>query len=496
VAALVQALYFAGSRLPTGAPNDSGLVYAYRVGTTNPATLYADADATVAITQPITLDAGGRIPYSTYPDGVWITSPVRLLVQDVDGNTVSDAAFWPADARDTALDNTGFTDDSVDGALSRLYDSTGGRNATYKESGGATERPVQDKFREIWVSVKDFGAVGNGIAIDTVAIQRAVNRAAVLDATVYFPAGTYLIDQAITVTSADALIVKGAGMSLTVIASNNATANAFTVSSSDNIRFEDLDIIHVSTSSGSAIVLNSSNTPTFIRVGVGFTTTSEQYANGISCTASGTPVFWDCIVYATAEACILSSCIDAKLFGGLLAGGTYAIEFSGTTYAQVFGVRMADTGIVRFASGLTGTEFGFYGCAVTSYSVGGSSIPAIRQSGGIPTRSTYSAAVGNTLTPSLLLGNEIFLSATSGGAGTITVASPAVLPAASFATNGTYYDFIFKNASGGAVTWSLNAVFVVASAIPTTDAHTISVRFRWDPSTSKLREVARADTAT
>lgn len=52
---------------------------------------------------------------------------------------------------------------------------------------GAVERTVQDKLRDI-VSVKDFGASGNGVANDTAAI----NAALATGKTVYFPSGTYL----------------------------------------------------------------------------------------------------------------------------------------------------------------------------------------------------------------------------------------------------------------------------------------------------------------
>jgi hypothetical protein len=52
---------------------------------------------------------------------------------------------------------------------------------------GATQRTALEKFRDV-VSVKDFGAVGDGVADDTAAIQAAINSGQAL----VFPAGTYL----------------------------------------------------------------------------------------------------------------------------------------------------------------------------------------------------------------------------------------------------------------------------------------------------------------
>ena len=58
---------------------------------------------------------------------------------------------------------------------------------------GAVTRPSSDKFSEV-VSVKDFGAYGNGLHDDTLAIQKALEA----HDTVFVPPGTYLISGTIT----------------------------------------------------------------------------------------------------------------------------------------------------------------------------------------------------------------------------------------------------------------------------------------------------------
>jgi hypothetical protein len=56
---------------------------------------------------------------------------------------------------------------------------------------GATQRTALDKLRDV-VSVKDFGAVGDGVADDTAAIQAAIDAIGNSGGTVMFPPGTYL----------------------------------------------------------------------------------------------------------------------------------------------------------------------------------------------------------------------------------------------------------------------------------------------------------------
>ena len=55
---------------------------------------------------------------------------------------------------------------------------------------GAVNRPINQKLAES-VSVKDFGAIGDGTADDTTAIQAAINACITSGASLYFPAGTY-----------------------------------------------------------------------------------------------------------------------------------------------------------------------------------------------------------------------------------------------------------------------------------------------------------------
>lgn len=87
--------------------------------------------------------------------------------------------------------------------LARYGTAAGATDAsvmTWQPAGvGAAQRTVQDKLRET-VSVKDFGAVGDGVANDTAAIQAAIDSLGAAGGAVEIPNGMRcLIDTALTI---------------------------------------------------------------------------------------------------------------------------------------------------------------------------------------------------------------------------------------------------------------------------------------------------------
>jgi hypothetical protein len=77
---------------------------------------------------------------------------------------------------------------------------------------GATQRTALDKLRDV-VSVKDFGAVGDGVANDRLAIQAALDAVGSAGGgSLYFPSGTYFIDNA--PGPANGLLVRHSNMTL------------------------------------------------------------------------------------------------------------------------------------------------------------------------------------------------------------------------------------------------------------------------------------------
>lgn len=78
---------------------------------------------------------------------------------------------------------------------------------SYVQSGtGAITRNVDDKAKEA-VSVKDFGAVGDGIADDTTAIQNAL----AAHVSVFVPAGTYRVTSTLVLGANHSLVGSGQG---------------------------------------------------------------------------------------------------------------------------------------------------------------------------------------------------------------------------------------------------------------------------------------------
>ena len=95
---------------------------------------------------------------------------------------------------------------------------------------GATARTVHQKLQEL-VSVKDFGAVGDGVTNDTTAITAAITAAN--GKTLYFPSGTYLTDPQVF-TVASGIKLKGDGIGKSIVKANATVATTAVFSTTSN----------------------------------------------------------------------------------------------------------------------------------------------------------------------------------------------------------------------------------------------------------------------
>lgn len=154
-----------------GQPLDNGYVWIGQANLnpqTNPVVAYFDAALTIVAPQPLRTINGyisrAGTPAQLYVDGVNFS----ILVQDSKGSMVYN---FP--------DGSGISPDAC--------------GVTYNPSfTGAVSYPVCEKLEQT-VSVKDFGAVGDGVTDDYDAINAAWLYCYPIGASLYFPSGTYLV---------------------------------------------------------------------------------------------------------------------------------------------------------------------------------------------------------------------------------------------------------------------------------------------------------------
>jgi hypothetical protein len=194
-----------------------GKLYTYLAGTTTPTPTYTTSAGNVARTNPIVLDAAGRVPSG---GEIWLTEGIQYK-------------FVLTDSSDVLIG----TYDNVYG-ISNLTLPISSSSVTYLPAGtGAVATTVQTKLRES-VSVKDFGAVGNGTTNDTAAIQLAYNYIASQGGgKVIWPRANYYVTGTIIfgtntetdgynsrITANGQLLFDTGYLSSGVLVSNNATA--------------------------------------------------------------------------------------------------------------------------------------------------------------------------------------------------------------------------------------------------------------------------------
>jgi hypothetical protein len=242
-----------------------GKIYTYAAGTTTPQATYTSASGATPHANPIILDSAGRVPggeiwltdglvykfvietatgilLGTYDNITGVNSNfVNYTVQEevitaTAGQTVfnlSTINYTPGTNSlsvyidgvnqyvgdsylETDSDTVTFTAGLHVGAevkfTTAIQTTTGAVNASIVAydppfTGGVATN-VEDKLAQ-YVSVKDFGAVGDGVADDTAAIQAAIDSGN----PVYAPPGTYLCE--LTITTSGVKIV-GASRELTV----------------------------------------------------------------------------------------------------------------------------------------------------------------------------------------------------------------------------------------------------------------------------------------
>lgn len=492
----------------TGTPIASGKARFYQPGTLTPVTAYSDAAGTTAITPPLTLTAGGT--------GVAYTqAPTRLILKDsADTSTLFDGNVNTARADAEYVTTTGFNG-GVETTLKTILDAWptafGGSAGLwkYKAYSDATERNPKDVITEIQLSVKSYGAVGNGVADDTAAIQATITKVASLGGgIVYVPPGTYFLSAALTITSNNVHIV-GAGPGASTLKQSNASAGvlAFTTTAVGIIhnRVTGLKFDHSTTTTAAAISGQC--------LAVDNVYISElHFTYGVD--ATGGSVWY----------------LTNSVIGGLQdAGGTSVpVRISGASGVVVAGVTASRQGNGRGAVEVS-TTGNFIAQSTIDGSLnvnaGSNGIKVLSGGGAVIVGNKISAASGNhaisidaaagevqigaqqTLSPDVLDSRTGAPIAYSFGTNssvtplplqtdtvriTATAAITVTVNAAAVVEHGRLLTIECLNNSGGAVTWTFNAQYKTSGAVAPATGNGISVIFKYDAISAAYREVARS----
>lgn len=202
----------------SGNPLSGGLLYTYAAGTTTPQDTYTDSTGAAKNTNPVVLDANGEAD-------IWVlASGYKVILKDSLGVTQ-----W-------TVDNISNVEVSLSDPLS--INNGDALIAMKQPFSGAASRTAHDKFIEI-ISVKDFGAMGDGITDDTTAFLAAFGASS----GVYVPPGIYIVSPCVFTKNVD---VVGSGRDVTTIrwkaSSPETSLFTFTGASPLRVSFSDITI--------------------------------------------------------------------------------------------------------------------------------------------------------------------------------------------------------------------------------------------------------------
>lgn len=135
-----------------GSVLSGGKIFTYAAGTTTPQATYTSSSGVTAHTNPIILDAAGRVPSGE----IWLTNGFEYKFIIKTSTDVQIGSY-----------------DNIAGINASSYSDAQQISYTPPFTGSVPTN-VEAKLAQT-VSVMDFGAVGDGVADDTVAIQAAIN---------------------------------------------------------------------------------------------------------------------------------------------------------------------------------------------------------------------------------------------------------------------------------------------------------------------------------
>ena len=310
----------------------------YVAGTSTAATLYSD-NGTTPLANPFLSSSTGQVAFYA-ANGTY-----DLVVSKIGYLTVTISAI----------------------ELDDLLASTGSSGVGYIAAGtGAVATTVQTKLRES-VSVKDFGAVGDGTTDDSAAINAAIasNR------NIYFPAGTYFIASSIQVASKSNVVLQGAGVDVAIIkcsssstftvpalditSSTTASVNGLTVDSNSNSSLNSLAVVRF-VSCTDTVFSDNKILHSYVGLSVNSCVRFRVERNYLRKNAVATTLNYNINVSSTLSVCSQGEVND----NFCLNSGSGFIGADINISRNQFISNSYGAGIATFGNGATGTTPGFF----------------------------------------------------------------------------------------------------------------------------------------
>jgi hypothetical protein len=313
-----------------GQPLEDGFIWIGQVNLdpqVNPINVFWDAALTIPTGQPIRTLAGYPSNSGT-PARLYVNSDYSIRVMNKNGSVVYSA---PA-------------------ATERYGNIITLADLTFQQAGiGAVQRTALSKMRE-FISVKDFGAVGDGVTDDSAAIQAAIDSAGP-NITIVYPEGTYFIGSTVN------LEPQQHHMGLNAIIKVNSNTVAFqrtTDGFPGRIKFSDLRFEGTLLTGKAIRIVN--NTP-FVQLENCY---FEDFAYAVELSGSYCSNFNSCYFsYNTYGLLLRNECHSSQLINCFFDGNTYAgLAINGTPTDGNLGANVHN--ITSIGCAYQNSEFGVW----------------------------------------------------------------------------------------------------------------------------------------
>ena len=313
-----------------GQPLEAGYVW---IGTANldpqgnPITVYFDQALTIVAAQPLRT-IGGYIVNSGTPAKIFVNAAaysIRVM------NKVGSTLF-------TLPNGTGIEPNASGVEYTPPFPN-------------AIPYPVSEKLDQVF-SVKDYGAVGDGVTDDTAAIQACLDNA-VFGAGVYFPDGEYIISSVLDMTGLPRMTLYGSGWRGSSIKQVTANTSGIKLPVTNNMVIKDLAFYgpNIANTTGWAIEIVGSSRCSinccmiegwgFIGSGGGGIYIKDSIIIDIIDCQIGScyyGIYNDVPVGTSYNGGVIAGCyISSIIATGFYAYGLNGVSFSGTTFESCFG---------------------------------------------------------------------------------------------------------------------------------------------------------------